>query len=75
MEKRGVGLGMSLREELLSSASKVLIISMSDGFKRAVWLGEPSPVKLAEQFFMSVWNRLMHSNPMFRTKYNLEAKL
>ena len=66
---------MSLREELLSSCAKVLTISMAEGFKRAVWLGEPAPIKLAEKFFMSVWNDLMQSNPMFRNKWNLEAKI
>ncbi len=66
---------MSLQGELLTSCAKVLVIPMADGFKRAVWLGEPSPVKLAEHFFMSVWNNLMQSNAMFRSKYNLEARI
>ena len=66
---------MSLREELLSSCAKVVVVSMADGFKRAVWLGDSYSVKLAEHFFMSVWNNLMKSNPMFMNKYNLEAKL
>ena len=66
---------MSLRGELLNSCAKVLVIPMADGFKRAVWLGDPSSVKLAEHFFLSVWNNLMQSNAMFRTKYNLEARI
>jgi hypothetical protein len=66
---------MSLQEELLSSCAKVLVIPMADGFRRAVWLGEPSPAKMAEHFFMSVWNGLMQSNAMFRNKYNLEARI
>ena len=66
---------MSLREELLSSCAKVLVLPMSDGFRRAVWLGNDAPVKIAEHFFLSVWNSLMQSNPMFMNKYNLGARL
>ena len=67
---------MSLRGELLSSCAKVLILPMmADGFKRAAWIGEAAPIKLAEHFFMSVWNELMQTNPMFRNKYNLEARI
>jgi hypothetical protein len=75
MEEGSARLGMSLRGELLCSCAKVLILPMSDSFRRAVWLGEPSPIKLAEHFFMSVWNNLMRSNDMFMNKYNLEARI
>lgn len=66
---------MSLRGVFLASCAKILVIPMADGFKGALWLGEPSPSKIAEQFFMSVWNNLMQSNPMFKNKYNLEARI
>lgn len=66
---------MSLRGELLSSCAKVLVVPLSDGFRRAVWLGDSCSVKLAEHFFTSMWNNLMRSNPMFMNKYNLEAKI
>jgi hypothetical protein len=76
MEEGGARLGMSLRGELLSSCAKVLVLpAMADGFKCAVWLGNDAPVKIAEHFFMSVWNGLMQSNPMFMNKYNLGARL
>ncbi len=66
---------MSLRQELLSSCAKVVVIPMADGFKRAVWVGEEASSILAKHFFMSVWNDLMQSNPMFMNKYNLEARI
>lgn len=66
---------MSLREELLSSCAKVHVVEMADGFKRAAVIGELDVEKISRRFFMSVWNSLMQSNPMFTNKYNLGARL
>lgn len=66
---------MSLREELLSSCAKVHVVEMADGFKRAAVIGDLDVEKLARHFFLSVWNGLMKSNPMFMNRYNLGARL
>lgn len=60
---------MSFRQSLLGSCANVMIVSLRNGFRAAVWFGDIGP----QLKFVSSWDRLAEGNPVFRTAYNMKA--
>jgi hypothetical protein len=76
MEEGGAGLGMNLREELLSSAAALIIFQLKDGFRVAAHLAdiESKDICLAvETRFLRLWDYMARQNAMFSNPYNMKG--
>lgn len=67
---------MNLRQELLSSAARLVVFELKEGFRIAALIPDISYEDVMykmENRFLRVWNMLALQNSMFLNQYNMRG--